>query len=72
MWDIPKETEEWFEKMGDYFQDSCQLTAQEEYLHAVACFGLLYELINEMESGDEIVFGDEIDSWLIPGMKSSI
>jgi hypothetical protein len=65
--DVPEETEEWFEKLGDFLQDSCQLTAQEEYLPAVACFGLLYELIDEMESGDEIVFGDQIDSWMIPG-----
>ena len=64
---VPEETEEWFEKMGDFLQDSCQLTAQGEYLHAVACFGLLYELIDEMEDGDEIVFADEIGSWMIPG-----
>lgn len=65
--DVPEETEEWFEKIGDLLQDSCQLTAQADYLSAVACFGLLYELIDEMERGDEIVFGDEIGSWLIPG-----
>jgi hypothetical protein len=27
---------------------------------------MLYELIEAMESGDEIVFGDEIGSWMIP------
>jgi hypothetical protein len=65
--DVPEETEEWFEKLGDFLQDSRRLTAQGDFLHAVACFGLLYELIDEMESGDEIVFGDEIGSWMIPG-----
>lgn len=65
--DVPEETEEWFEKLGDFLQDSGQLTAQGDYLHAVACFDLLYELIDEMERGDEIVFGDEIGSWMIPG-----
>ncbi len=64
---IPEETDEWFKKIDGYLRDSCQLTAQADYLSAVACFGLLYELIDEMESGDEIVFGDEIGSWLIPG-----
>lgn len=64
---IPEETDEWFKKIGVYLRDSGQLTAQADYLSAVACFGLLYELIDEMESGDEIVFGDEIGSWLIPG-----
>lgn len=65
--DIPEETAAWFEKMGELLQDSCQLAAQQQYQHAVACFGLLYELIDEMERGDEIVFADEIGSWMIPG-----
>ena len=65
--DLPEETEEWFKKLGDFLQDTCQLTAQEEYLAAVACFGLLFELINEMEAGEEIVFADEMGSWMIPG-----
>lgn len=64
---IPEETEEWFEKMGDFLQDSCQLTAQGAYSQAVACFGLLYELVKEVDDGEEIVFGDEIGSWMIPG-----
>lgn len=65
--DVPEETDAWFEKLGDLLQDSCQLTAQQEYQQAVACFGLLYELIDEMEHGEEMVFGDEIGSWMIPG-----
>jgi hypothetical protein len=64
---IPNETEEWFERIGDLLKASCQLTAQDDHLHAVACFGILYELIDAMERGDEIVFGDEIGSWMIPG-----
>jgi hypothetical protein len=65
--DVPEETEEWFERIGDLLKASCQLTAQGDHLHAVACFGILYELIDAMESGEEIVFGDEIGSWMIPG-----
>jgi len=65
--DVPDETKEWFERIGDLLKASCQLTAQGDHLHAVACFGILYELIDAMESGEEIVFGDEIGSWMIPG-----
>lgn len=64
---VPGETEEWFEKMGGFLQDCCQLTAQGEYQQAVPCFRLLYELIEELEDGEEIVFGHEIGSWMIPG-----
>ena len=64
---VPEETEEWFERLGDLLKASCQLTTQEDHLHAVACFGILYELIGTMERGEEIVFGDEIGSWMIPG-----
>lgn len=65
--EVLAETEEWFEKMGELLRDSCQLTAQEMYQQAVACFGMLYEVLEEMENGEEIVFGDEIGSWMIPG-----
>jgi hypothetical protein len=64
---VPEETKEWFERLGDLLQASSQLTTQGGHLHAVACFGMLYELIDAMGSGDEIVFGDEIGSWMIPG-----
>jgi hypothetical protein len=64
---IPDETNEWFERLGDLLKASCQLTAQGDHLHAAACFGILYELIDAMGRGEEIVFGDEIGDWMIPG-----
>jgi hypothetical protein len=64
---VPEETEEWFERLGDLLKASSQLTAQGDHLHAVTCFGVLYELIDAMESGEEIVFADEIGGWMIPG-----
>lgn len=64
---IPEETEEWFERLGDFLKASSQLTAQGDYLHAATCFGILYELIDALESGEEIAFADEIGGWMIPG-----
>jgi hypothetical protein len=64
---VPEETEEWFERLGDLLQTGVQLTTQGDHLHAVACFGFLYELVDRMERGEEIVFGDEIGGWMIPG-----
>ncbi len=69
---IPDETREWFDRLGDLLQASAQLTAQGNHLHAVACFGTLYTLIAAMEDGEEIVFGDEIGSWMIPGDEKQI
>jgi len=37
-----------------------------DHPQAVACFGLLYELIAAMAYGQEIVFADELGSWMIP------
>ena len=64
---VPEETEAWFEKMGDYLIASRQLTEQGDHTDAVACFRMLYALIEKMESGEEIVFADEYGSWMIPG-----
>lgn len=64
---VPEETEQWFEQLGDFLKASMQLTSQSNHLHATVCFRELYALIDKLESGDEIVFGDEIGSWMIPG-----
>ena len=64
---VPEETEEWFERLGDLLKAAHQLTTRGDHLHAVACFRILYELIEAMERGEEIVFGDEIGGWMIPG-----
>ncbi len=65
--DIPQETEEWFNELGGYLQASRQLSAQGQHAQAVACFGILYALIDAMEYGEEIIFAEEAGSWMIPG-----
>jgi hypothetical protein len=63
---IPDETEAWFDQLGQFLADSMQLTGQGQHAEAVACFGVLYELVAAMEDGQEIVFADELGSWMIP------
>ena len=64
--DIPEETDQWFELLGDYLEQSCLLSEQGDHKLAIQCFTILYELIDLMEDGDEIVFADELGSWMIP------
>jgi len=64
---IPEKTEEWFETLGDFLKNITRVTEQGEHLLAIKCFGLLYELIDKMEDGEEIVFADELGNWMIPG-----
>jgi hypothetical protein len=64
---VPEKTQEWFAVLNDFLAESATLTAQGEHALAVECFGLLYQLIEHMEDGDEIVFAHEVGSWMIPG-----
>jgi hypothetical protein len=64
---IPPETEAWFDQLGELLTASTRLTQQKDHLPAVACFDVLFELIDDMESGKEIVFAEELGSWMIPG-----
>lgn len=64
--DVPEETEEWFERLGDYLEHSKQLSQQGNHVVAIDCFGLLYELIDAMDRGEEIVFAHELGGWMIP------
>lgn len=65
--DIPEETEAWFEQLGDFLQNSSWLSEQGKHEQAIACFEILYQLIDAMESGESIVFADELGGWMIPG-----
>jgi hypothetical protein len=62
---VPDETEAWFDQLGQFLTDSMALTKQGDHAGAVACFSLLYEVIVAMEYGKEIVFADELGSWMI-------
>ena len=62
---IPEETKVWFGRLGDLLTASGQLTEQGAHEHAVTCFEMLFELIDALDQGDEIVFADEIGSWMI-------
>jgi len=65
--DIPEETDAWFAQLGDFLAQSTTLADQGQHQHACRCFGLLYALIEQMERGEEIVFAEEVGSWMIPG-----
>ena len=65
--DVPQETEEWFEEMGEFLKSATQLSNQGDHMAAVLCFEILYGLIQKFEYGEEIVFGREVDTWMIPG-----
>ena len=67
--DIPEETNIWFAKLGELFIECSKLTDQQEYNTAVECFTLLYELTDAVDSGDEIIFGDEIGMWMFGDQK---
>lgn len=44
---VPEETREWFARLGELLKASSQLTELGQHAHAVACFGILYELIDD-------------------------
>jgi len=64
---IPEETEEWFEKLGDFLEAVTKVSMKGNHTVAVECFKILHKLIDEMLDGDEIIFADEYGTWMIPG-----
>lgn len=65
-WLVPEETKAWFERLGDLLIDSELLSRQGDHAVAIACFIVLYELVEAMCRGEEIVFGDRCGTWMIP------
>jgi hypothetical protein len=63
--DIPEKTRQWCDLFAGFVADASTLTARGDHEQAVACFAVLYELLDAMESGDEIIFAEEVGCWLI-------
>ncbi len=63
---IPEETDEWCDRIADLLKQTSRLAGQGDHAWAVKCFDLLFEVLEKMEYGDEIVFADEMGSWMIP------
>jgi hypothetical protein len=58
--------------LADLLQASAGLTKQKEHGQAVACFRILYGLVQTMENGGEIVFAEELGGWMIPGDEKKL
>ncbi len=69
---IPEETEEWFERLADLLGDAAMVSEKGNHRLAVQCFGILYELIDRMEDGEEIIFADEYGTWMMPADEKVI
>jgi plasmid stabilization system protein ParE len=64
--DVPEETEEWCDLFARFVASASKLTTQGDHAQAVACFAMLFELLQSVDSGDEIIFAEEAGSWMIP------
>jgi predicted transposase YbfD/YdcC len=62
--DVPEETDAWFSKLHDVLASAAKLTEQQDYSVAIEIFKIAYELIEMIESGEEIVFADELGMWM--------
>lgn len=63
---VPEETKKWFSCVGDFLTYASQLAKKRDYKNSVVAFKLIYELIDLMESGDDIVFAEELGTWMLP------
>jgi len=63
--DVPPETDEWFSEVSYYLDESSRLVEKEKYDLAINCFDLLFDLIDHMENGEDIIFADEYGTWMI-------
>lgn len=62
--DVPEETVAWFSKLHDVLASAAKLTEQKDYRVAIEIFKISYNLIEMIESGDDIVFAEELGMWM--------
>lgn len=64
--EVPEETDMWFEKLAELLLESTKLSQQGHHTEAVQCFNILFECVESMESGEDIIFADEYGMWMLP------
>ena len=52
--DVPEETAEWCNKTSWFLAEASQLTNLKKHKTAIKCFKLLFDLIDQVDSGEEI------------------
>lgn len=62
---VPNETDEWFSELSKYLDESSKLVKVNMFDLANRCFEKLYDLIEKMGNGDEIIFAHEYGTWMI-------
>jgi hypothetical protein len=62
--EVPEETDQWCQQISLLLEKSSQLTKLGKHEVAIKCFQMLFELIDRL-GDDEIIFGDEIGTWMI-------
>jgi hypothetical protein len=67
----PEQTRAWCDLFGRFVADASLLTAWGEHAEAVACFAMLSDLVEALDSGREIIFAEEAGSWMIPRDKKA-
>jgi len=62
--DVPEETDAWFSKLHDVLASAAKITEQKDYHVAIEIFKIAYDLIEMIDSGEDIVFADELGMWM--------
>jgi len=65
----PEKTRQWCDLFARFVADASKLTVGNNHAQAVACFAILYEVLEALESGNEIIFAEEAGSWMIPAKE---
>ena len=63
---VPEKTKEWCDRFVGFVLAASRLTISGEHTQAVGCFALLFELVEAVDSGEDIFFAEETGSWMIP------
>ena len=65
---LPEETDDWCSKFCMLLDETSQLAKHNFHKEAVQCFQKLFNLIDKI-GDDNIIFGDEIGSWMVGGNR---
>jgi len=69
---VPEETEDWADQAGELIKATCEVSKAGNHVEAAECFRLLYDVLEAVDRGEDVIFAEEVGTWMVHMEESHV
>ena len=69
---VPEETEDWADEAGELIKATCEAAKAGNHDEAAECFRLLYDVLEAVDCGKDVIFAEESGTWMVHMEESQV